>query len=69
MIETLTTFDTPYNRADNYGARVTTYYLVSTLVKGLIAVALFQNGFLGSSKSDGGWCGGWGGGWGWWLIC
>ena len=36
---TLIAFDTPYNRADNYGARVTTYYLVSTLVQRLYAVA------------------------------
>ena len=30
MTKNLTTFDTPYNRGDNYGARVTTYYIVST---------------------------------------
>ena len=39
MTEKLTTFDTPYNRADNYGARVITYYLVSTLVQRLYVVA------------------------------
>ena len=30
-IQTLSSFDTPVNRADNYGARVITYYLVITL--------------------------------------
>ena len=30
--QTLTTFDTPANRADNYGARVITYYQVIVII-------------------------------------